>query len=82
MPEYLESRRKRRLGIFAVDDPLDGLQSGYEIPERERLAQACLAVIRCQGYVIRAAGHVEDAEATMAAKPVRYPGAEAAIRKV
>jgi len=53
-----------------------------EIPERERLPQAYLAVIRRQGYVIRAAGHVEDTEAALAAKPVRDRGAEAAIREV
>jgi hypothetical protein len=82
MPEYLEPRRKRRRGIGAVDDLLDDLQSGYEVPERERLAQPCLAVIRRQGYVIRAAGHVEDTEATVAAKPVRDRGPEAAIREV
>ena len=82
MAEQLESRWKRRRGIGSVDDLLDDLQSGYEIPERERLAQACLAVIRCQGYVIGAAGHEENAEAALAAKPVRDRGAEAAIREV
>jgi len=82
MAEQLESRWKRRRGIGSVDDLLDDLQSGYEIPERERLAQACLAVIRRQGYVIRAAGHVEDTEGALAAKPVRDRGAEAAIREV
>jgi hypothetical protein len=82
MPEQLEPRGKRWRGICAVDDLLDDLQSGYEIPERERLAQTCLAVIRRQGYVIGAAGHVEDTEAALAAKPVRDRGTEAAIREV